>query len=310
MLNKAEIKENSAVTHQQEKRDESASSFLEAVGIRIRKVRRERQMTRKALSSSSGVSERYLALMESGQGNVSISLLRQVAKSLQIEPEALLSDSVPSDADTRLIVGLISTLSGEDRQKLKDQILGGLRECSSNRSFRVALTGLRGAGKSTVGKLLSNLLGIPFIELDREIEKLAEAPLSEVFMTYGQQGYRSLEKQCLENLLGNTRNCVIATGGSIVEESSVYDLLLSTCFTVWLKASPRAHMERVIAQGDLRPMAGNNRAMEELIGILVNRQSGYEKADMTVVTDGKNPNTIVRQVLTNQTLKKLIQKAA
>jgi XRE family aerobic/anaerobic benzoate catabolism transcriptional regulator len=176
-----------------------------------------------------------------------------------------------------------------------------------SRSFRIALIGLRGAGKTTVGQRLSNILNIPFVEIDREIEKLADAPLSEIFITYGQEGYRNLEKTCLENVLGNGNNCIISTGGSIVQDHKVYDLLLSTCYTVWLKASPKEHMDRVVAQGDLRPIAGNNKAMDELKNILLKRQSGYEKADLTVTTDGKAPGFIASQILADRTLRKLIQ---
>jgi XRE family aerobic/anaerobic benzoate catabolism transcriptional regulator len=129
-------------------------------------------------------------------------------------------------------------------------------------------------------------------------------------MTYGQEGFRNLERSCLENILAQGNNCIIATGGGIVQEPSIYNLLLSTCYTVWLKASPREHMDRVIAQGDMRPMAGNDRAMEQLKTILTNRQSSYEKADLTINTDGKVPDLVARQIIANPILKNLIQKTA
>lgn len=293
--------------HRLNSRETANSEFLTLVGSRVKKIRKEKKLTRKVLSEHSGVSERYLALLESGQGNVSIALLRQVAQSLDVEPEILISSSAPVNAESRLLLGLLAGLTSSDRHRFKVQLLKELRNSPVSRSFRIALIGLRGAGKTTVGQRLSNILSIPFVEIDREIEKLADAPLSEIFITYGQEGYRNLEKTCLENLLGNGNNCIISTGGSIVQDQKVYDLLLSTCYTVWLKASPKEHMDRVVAQGDLRPIAGNNRAMDELKNILLKRQSSYEKADLTVATDGKAPGFIASQILADRTLRKLIQ---
>lgn len=288
-------------------RETANSEFLALVGTRIKKIRKEKKLTRKVLSEYSGVSERYLALLESGKGNVSIALLRQVAQSLDVEPEILISNSAPVNAESRLLLGLLAGLTSADRLRFKDQLLKELRNSPASRSYRIALIGLKGAGKTTVGQRLSSILGIPFVEIDREIEKLADAPLSEIFITYGQEGYRNLEKTCLENLLGTGSNCIISTGGSIVQEQTVYDLLLSTCYTVWLKASPKEHMDRVVAQGDLRPIAGNSRAMDQLKNILLKRQSSYEKADLAVTTDGKAPGIIASQILADRTLRKLIQ---
>ena len=288
-------------------RESTNTEFLELVGSRIKKIRKEKKITRKLLSEQSGVSERYLALLESGKGNVSIALLRQVAQSLDVEPEILVSNSAPINGESRLLLGLLAGLTSNDRLRFKDQLLRELRNSPANRSYRIALIGLRGAGKTTVGERLSIILNIPFVEIDREIEKLVDAPLSEIFITYGQEGYRNLEKTCLENVLSNGDNCIISTGGSIVQEQSAYDLLLSTCYTVWLKASPKEHMDRVVAQGDLRPIAGNSKAMEQLKEILIKRQSSYEKADITVATDGKDPHIIASQILADRTLRKLIQ---
>ncbi|HBZ19381.1 MAG TPA: transcriptional regulator [Betaproteobacteria bacterium] len=288
-------------------RESTNTEFLELVGSRIKKIRKEKKITRKLLSEQSGVSERYLALLESGKGNVSIALLRQVAQSLDVEPEILVSNSAPINGESRLLLGLLAGLTSNDRLRFKDQLLRELRNSPANRSYRIALIGLRGAGKTTVGERLSIILNIPFVEIDREIEKLVDAPLSEIFITYGQEGYRNLEKTCLENVLSNGDNCIISTGGSIVQEQSAYDLLLSTCYNVWLKASPKEHMDRVVAQGDLRPIAGNSKAMEQLKEILIKRQSSYEKADVTVATDGKDPHIIASQILADRTLRKLIQ---
>ena len=163
-------------------RETANAEFLTLVGSRVKKIRKEKKLTRKVLSEHSGVSERYLALLESGQGNVSIALLRQVAQSLDVEPEILISNSAPVNAESRLLLGLLAGLTSSDRHRFKDQLLKELRNSPVSRSFRIALIGLRGAGKTTVGQRLSNILNIPFVEIDREIEKLADAPLSEIFI--------------------------------------------------------------------------------------------------------------------------------
>ena len=153
---------------------------------------------------------------------------------------------------------------------------------------RIALIGLRGAGKSTLGARLARKLDVPFVELDREIEREAGTSLSEIFLLYGQAGYRRYERRCLEKVLERNGRAVIATGGSIVSEQSTYELLLSTCFTVWLKAEPEEHMARVVAQGDTRPMAGNDQAMDDLRRILGGRAALYGQADVVVNTAGQS----------------------
>ena len=157
-------------------------------------------------------------------------------------------------------------------------------DAPADRMKRIALIGLRGAGKSTLGAKLAKDLGVPFVELDREIEREAGTSLSEIFLLYGQAGYRRYERRSLEKVLEKHERCVIATGGSIVSEPGTYDLLLSACYTVWLKALPEEHMARVIAQGDTRPMAGNVEAMEDLRRILEGRDMLYGQADVTIDT--------------------------
>jgi XRE family aerobic/anaerobic benzoate catabolism transcriptional regulator len=161
---------------------------------------------------------------------------------------------------------------------------------------RIALIGLRGAGKSTLGAKLARALAVPFVELDREIEREAGTSLSEIFLLYGQAGYRRYERRCLEKIIERTERAVIATGGSIVSEAGTYELLLSSCFTVWLKAAPEEHMERVIAQGDTRPMAGNDQAMEDLRRILDGRAMLYGQADVVVDTAGKSIETSLAEL--------------
>lgn len=172
-------------------------------------------------------------------------------------------------------------------QKLADvrsQLVRDFGSSNSDRMRRIALIGLRGAGKSTLGTRLARDLGCTFVELDRVIESEAGTSLSEVFLLYGQAGYRRYERRCLERVLEQNDRVVIATGGSIVSEPGTYDLVLSTCYTVWLRATPEEHMARVVAQGDTRPMAGNQEVMEDLRRILDGRATLYGQADATVHT--------------------------
>ena len=263
------------------------NAFLKAIGERVRKARGRRNITRKTLAEQSGVSERYLALLESGQGNVSVLLLRQVSSALKVEPETLLRDTEDEAPEIALIRQLLRGMSSQRLARARNLLLRDLRDDPQERVQRIALIGLRGAGKTTLGKELARALQRPFIELDREIEREAGTSLSEIFLLYGQQGYRRYELRCLEQLLDEQEDCVIAAGGSIVSEPATYNLLLSTCFTVWLKARPEEHMERVIAQGDTRPMAGNAQAMDDLRHILDSRISLYGQADATVDTSTK-----------------------
>lgn len=227
-------------------------AFLAQLGERVRAWRDSRRITRKSLALSSGVSERYLAQLESGQGNMSILLLRQLALAMQVPVEELVRETpaVP-------------------------------------RRGRIALVGLRGAGKSSLGAKLAAELSIPFIELDREIERDAGAALSELFSMYGQDGYRRFERRALERVLADNERCVIATGGSIVTAPDTYARLLAACRTVWLKADPGEHMSRVIAQGDMRPIRGHAAAMDDLKQLLIERTHLYARADVTVDTAGR-----------------------
>ena len=262
------------------------SDFLEAIGMRVRKARAHRGFSRKLLSDRSGVSERYLALLESGRGNLSVLLLRQVSAALDLAPDALLRDAGEEPAALTSVQLMLLRMTPQQLARARDLLLGEFREDPSARGKRIALIGLRGAGKTTLGQKLAKKLQRPFIELDREIEREAGTSLSEIFLLYGQPGYRRYERHCLEQLLNGQEPCVIASGGSIVSEPATYDLLLSACYTIWLKARPEEHMQRVIAQGDTRPMAGNAQAMDDLRRILQSRVALYGKADATVDTAG------------------------
>ena len=227
-------------------------AYLALLGERVRTWRDGRRITRKVLALSSGLSERYLAQLEAGQGNMSILLLRQLAQAMQVPVEDLVRESA-----------------------------------AAPRRERIALIGLRGAGKSSLGAKLAADLAMPFIELDREIEREVGAPLSEIFGMYGQEGYRRFERRALERVLEENQRCVIATGGGIVTAPETYARLLETCLTVWLKAAPEEHMSRVVAQGDLRPIRGHAAAMDDLKQLLIERTHLYARADASVDTAGR-----------------------
>ena len=226
------------------------TAYLSLLGDRVRAWRSEQGMTRKSLAAASGVSERYLAQLEAGEGNISVLLLRKVARAMGVPVDSLVRE--------------------EER-----------------RAKTIALLGLRGAGKSTLGAKLAQTLDLPFIELDREVEKEAGAKLGEVFAMYGQDAYRRFERRALERVLASHDRAVIAAGGSLVTDRSTYELLLERCICVWLKASPEEHMSRVMAQGDMRPFKGRTAALDEIRKLLADRERLYARADGVVDTSGR-----------------------
>ncbi len=271
-------------------------AFLRAVGERVRDARARRGMTRKILAHDSGVSERYLAQLESGQGNASVLLLQRIAAALNLSLTELLQDGPEQPAELTLIEQFLQLLPAQKLSAVRSQLMRDYGAAHADRMKRIALIGLRGAGKSTLGSRLAKELEVPFIELDREVEREAGTSLSEIFLLYGQAGYRRYERRCLENVVKNNERAVIATGGSIVSEPGTYDLLLSTCRTVWLKAQPEEHMARVVAQGDTRPMTGNREAMQDLHRILRGRNALYGRADVTIDTAQKSIEKSLHQL--------------
>ncbi|HEX9812393.1 MAG TPA: helix-turn-helix transcriptional regulator, partial [Burkholderiales bacterium] len=244
-------------------------------------------MARKLLARDADVSERYLALLEGGAGNVSVVLLRRIAFALGVQPEDLMVNG--RTAAYRLIARLLERFPEDRLEEVLFRLVRDLGAHDSARKRRIALMGLRGAGKSTLGRLLATELHVPFIELDREIEREAGMALSEVFLLYGQGGYRRTERRCLERVIAAHADAVLSVGGGIVSEPETFNLLLADCFTVWLKASPEEHMMRVAAQGDTRPMQDNEDAMEDLRRILGAREPLYARADAQVDTSGRKP---------------------
>lgn len=263
-------------------------AYLQQLGARVRDARTRLTLSRKALAAKSGVSERYLAQLESGQGNISILLLRQVAAALQTSLTELLGERDGHPIELTLLIQYLEKLSPKKLTQAKAILTSAFGEQNPlERRNRVALIGLRGAGKSTLGKGLAEHLGVPFIELDDEIEREAGVPTPEIFSLYGQNAYRRLEKRCLERIIEHHEHVVIAAGGGIVTEAPTYELLRSACYTVWVKTTPEEHMERVIAQGDLRPMHGREEAMADLRRILAERNELYGLADAIIDTSNK-----------------------
>jgi XRE family transcriptional regulator, aerobic/anaerobic benzoate catabolism transcriptional regulator len=265
-------------------RNEEAD-FLQKVGRRVRDLREERTLTRRSLAVKADVSERYLGQLETGEGNISIMLLRRLAVALNVEISELLEteSDLPEQRSVRRFLRQIPRHRFPDLLARLEREVGSAREARRN---RIALIGLRGAGKSTLGELLARELEVPFVEMDREIEAESGLPLAELFSLYGQAGYRRFEGRCLTRIIKEYPRAVLSVGGGVVSEAGTYDVLLANCFTVWLKASPSEHMQRVIAQGDMRPMAESHEAMEDLKRILAGREPQYRKADEIVDTSG------------------------
>lgn len=266
--------------------DEAADAeFVQALGTRVRESRARRGMSRKALALNSDISERYLAQVESGETNPSIMVLRHVAHALGISLIELLEPQQGS-TEYRLISRFLEQLSPNRLEEALLRLMRDFGNEDASRRKRIALVGLRGAGKSTLGRALAAELALPFVELNNAIEAEAGMSLNEVFMLYGQPGFRRLERRCLESFIATHESAVITVGGGIVSEAETFNLLLMNCFTVWVKATPEEHMSRVVAQGDFRPMEGNTEAMEDMRRILVAREPLYSKADVTLNTTG------------------------
>ena len=270
--------------------DDPERRFLAALGARVREQRERRGLARRVLAVSAEVSERYLAQLESGAGNISIVLLRRIALALGVPLGDLVEAGDGANDRQKLVARFLGRLPEHRLDGVLQRLLRDFGGEEDARRGRIALIGLRGAGKSTLGALLAADLQVPFIELDREVEADVGMSLAEVFMLYGQSGYRRIEHRCLERVVGAHPRAVISVGGGIVSEADTYELLLAGCFTVWVRAQPEEHMSRVAAQGDFRPMAGNEEAMNDLRHILAARAPLYGKADATIDTSGRTPD--------------------
>ena len=267
----------------------SSQEFLTGLGGRVRELRHRRGLTRKQLAQESDVSERHLAQLESGEGNISILLLRRVAGVLNVSLGELFGDEKQRQNGNDSITRFLERLPAHRREEIAARLIRDFGSEQSARLNRVALVGVRGAGKSTLGTILAADLNLPYIELDHEIEKDTGVPLAEIFSLYGQSGYRAIENRTLQRVLRERERAVLSVAGGIVSERETYEYLLAHCFTIWLKAEPEELMARVIAQGDFRVMAGNDRAMEDLRQILESREALYRKADATLDTSREAP---------------------
>ncbi len=268
---------------------EPKNPFLAALGERVRALRSRRGMTRKATAVAAEVSERHLANLEYGVGNASILVLLQVANALQCSLGELIGDVTTSSPEWLMIRELLEQRDDATLQRVRVAIgeMLGTGGGSAARSSRVALIGLRGAGKSTLGQMLADDLGFPFVELSRAIEKFAGCSVAEIQALYGVNAYRRYERRALEEIVQTYPEAVIATPGGLVSDATTFNQLLAHCTTVWLKADPEDHMRRVMAQGDLRPMAASKEAMDDLKGILAGRAAFYSKAQFKVDTSAQ-----------------------
>jgi XRE family aerobic/anaerobic benzoate catabolism transcriptional regulator len=272
--------------------------FLQGLGEKVRTMRSRRGMSRKVLARHSDVSERYLAQLEAGEGNCSIQLLRRIADAMSVPVADLVDDRPERPLEAMLLDQFLGRLSPAEIAEARELLIGRFGGPSSAmRRDRIALVGLRGGGKSTIGTLLAEQLEVPFIELDRVIEQKSGMPLGEMIEMFGQETFRRAERAALESVLHDNPRLVLATGGGLVTEPSTYELMLTSCMTVWVRADPDQHMQRVIAQGDLRPMADNARAMDDLVSILKSREPLYAKADIVLDTAGKSPERSAEELV-------------
>lgn len=271
--------------------DASVEALLARVGDRVRKARERKGISRRVLSEHSGVSPRYLAQLEAGAGNISIGLLQRVAMALDHRIEWLVGEEDPWQSEALRVASLYRSATAETRATVLQTL--NPEPAETQRANRVCLIGLRGAGKSTLGAAVGDRLGVPFVELNREIEAQIGMPLDEVMAFYGQEGYRKLEAQALERIIATHDAMILAVAGGIVAEPETYEFLLENFHTIWIKASPAEHMARVQAQGDLRPMAGNPEAMDQLKSILKSRETLYQRALAVLDTTGHGADASV-----------------
>jgi len=283
------------------------TGFLEQLGQRVRTMRGLAGMSRKVLARVSGISERYIAQLESGKGNVSIVLLRRVSNAMGAHLEDLIPTTEPAP-DWAVIRDLLRKATPAQIAQAKDMLAGSGHPAQRRISFSgIALIGLRGAGKSTLGKMLAKKIGWSFVELNKEIEAQNGLSVAEIIALYGQEGFRRMEQAALQQLLARNELLVLATGGGIVSEPLTFDQILTSFYTIWLKAEPEEHMARVRRQGDLRPMADDRSAMAELRNILLSREPLYSRATAVVDTAGLSVDAAaarlidaVRPVLQNE----------
>ncbi len=274
---------------------DETEQVLQALAARLRLLRARRAMTRRMLAQHSAVSERYIAQLEAGTGNASLVLLHRIAAALGVSVSALLEETAEPAAELAPVQRILDRLSPAQLTEARRLLAERFQSVpAAQRRQRIAFVGLRGAGKTTLGRRLALQRAVPYIELDREIECEAGMDLREIFELHGQQGFRRLERSALERVLAGPPGLVIATGGSLVSEAETFELLLTHCLVVWIRATAEEHMRRVVEQGDLRPVRDSRQAMVDLRAILASRESLYARADLVLDTSGCDPEQSLR----------------
>ncbi len=269
--------------------------LIQRLAARVRDARKARGLPRRVLSEMSGVSPRYLAQLEAGEGNISVILLQRVARALDLRIETLVSERAPWDRDVERVAQLFSKASADVQHQVRGLLTS--QSPSALRANRICLVGLRGAGKSTLGRLAGIALKVPFIELNKEIEADNEMPVAELMALYGQDGYREMEAEALQRVIAENDRMILAVAGGIVVEPATYALLLQRFHTIWVYTSASEYMQRVRAQGDVRPMEGNPAAMTQLKNLLDTRTPLYARADGQINTSNKPVNTSLKDLL-------------
>jgi XRE family transcriptional regulator, aerobic/anaerobic benzoate catabolism transcriptional regulator len=279
--------------------DPQDAAYLRMLADKIRDARAQRGMTRNSLAADSGVSLRFLAQLESGQGNPSILVLRRIASAMGFPPDNLLSDGPPPAVDRVLLTQVVKQLSDADVAKARRLLTHHLGDGARSEAEKpyITLIGLRGAGKTTLGRRWARQRGVPFFELDREVERQYGATIGEILQLHGQPGYRRFERESLQAVLAQNAAAIIETGGGLAADPETLPLLLEHSIAVWIRASPEEHMQRVIDQGDLRPMARSREAMRELKDILKAREPFYRQAHLQLTTSGKTADQSFEELL-------------
>lgn len=269
--------------------------LIERLAKRVRAARTAQGLPRRLLSERSGVSPRYLAQLEAGEGNISVVLLSRIAAALNLKIEDLLSETDPLGDDVARVAALYRAAPAPVQGRVR--ALLAPEHPMAQRAQRICLVGLRGAGKSTLGHAAAEKLKVPFVELNTEIERAVEMPLAEIMALYGQDGYRSLEAEAVERVIRTHDKLILAVAGGIVAAPATYAKVLARFHTVWIRTSAAEHMARVRAQGDLRPMEGNPEAMDQLKHFLTARTPQYKQAQAEVNTASKPVQTSVNDLL-------------
>lgn len=305
---KIAVRKQHNVKSKADQTDQSVDALISLIGLRVRSARKEKGLSRRALSELSGVSQRYLAQLEGGDGNTSISLLKRVAIALDLSIQSIVAENDPISKEAAVVAEQFRKADASTRAQVQ-RVLdpGKSRELKAE---RICLIGLRGAGKSTLGAQVASKFDLPFVELNSAIESRVGIPVSEIIALYGQEGYRELESECLSNIIETEKRLVLAVAGGVVADTATFNQLLSAFHTIWLKASPSEHMERVWAQGDMRPMADNPQAMRQLRQILKSREDHYSRASFCLDTTGKTPEVSLAELCETIVNEGLLQPAS